>query len=66
MKTDTQASVLLYGGSLTLSSLRIGNAGKISAVLIDGKPAAFAQEGDTVFFETVTVTDKIVVVFASK
>ncbi len=66
MKTDTQASVLLYGGSLTLSSLRIGNAGKISAVLIDGKPAAFAQEGDTVFFETVTVTDKIEVVFASK
>ena len=62
-KTDSEAKIEIYGGSLTLSSLTIGKAGKISSVLMDGTPVAFTQEKDTVSFETVTVKEKIEVIF---
>ena len=62
-KTDSEAKIEIYGGSLTLSSLTIGKAGKINSVLMDGTPVAFTREKDTVSFETVTVKEKIEVVF---
>ena len=64
VKTESEAMIALYGGSLTLSSLTLGGAGKISAVLVDGKPVAFVQKNNDVSFETVTVADRIQVVFS--
>ena len=62
-KTVSEAKIEIYGGSLTLSSLTIGKAGKINSVLMDGLPVAFTQEKDAVSFETVTVTKKIEIIF---
>ena len=64
IKTDAGASVEIYAGSLTLSSLTLGGVDNVRSVLIDGRTVPFTQENDTVYFETVTFTDKIEIVSA--
>ncbi len=64
IRTKNKATVEIYDGSLTLSSLKLGGIGKVNAVLIDGTSVGFTQKDDTVSFETMTFTDKIEVEFS--
>ena len=61
-RTKSKNTVEIYGGTLTLSSLTLGGIGEVSAVLIDGISVAFTKENDTLYFETMTATDKIEVI----
>lgn len=59
VRTEKEAVVEIYGGSLTLSALTLGGIGKVSDVLIDGKEVSFAQDGDTVRFDETVCTGEI-------
>lgn len=48
--------ISLLSGSLALSSVTLGGAGRIKRVEIDGKPVAFRQIGDTVSFDKAVTT----------
>jgi len=50
---------ILRDGALTLSSVKLGNADKISSVIADGASVKFTQNGNLVCFERLTVKDKI-------
>lgn len=56
--------ILLYGGSLTLQSLKLGGCAEAQAIFVDGNPVpGFRQAGDTLCFESVTATKTIEIYF---
>lgn len=52
--------ILLHGGTLTLSSLRPGLSTPVHAVLADGQPCAFRQEGDLLHFAPLTLSHELI------
>jgi len=58
-QNDGASSIILRDGALTLSSVKLGNADKISSVIADGASVKFTQNGNLVCFERLTVKDKI-------
>ena len=61
-RTEGEAVLDIYEGSLTLSALTVGGIGKVSAVLIDGREVSFVQDGDTVRFDETVCNAKIRIV----
>lgn len=49
------------GGKLNLSSISMKELGNAEALTADGMPVAFAQSGDTLTFEKITVTECLTV-----
>ena len=62
VRTEKEAVVDIYEGSLTLSVLTVGGIGKVSTVLIDGREVSFIQDGDTVRFDETVCNAKIRIV----
>lgn len=50
-RADHSVTLSLLGGSLTLSSLRIGSQGTVREVLADGQPLPFTQTDDVIRIE---------------
>lgn len=50
-----RSTIIIRDGALPLSTVTLGNTGKIIAVRADGEAIPFAQEGKTVRFNAVTV-----------
>ena len=63
VRTDTESSVRLQGGTITLSSLTLGGAPAVKELTVDGNPIAFTREGDTFSFEAVTARESVRVKF---
>ena len=63
IKENTKTTLALYGGFLVLSSLTIGGADSVRSVFADGKEIAFTQTGDVISFETMTLTDKLEIIY---
>ena len=61
-RTEGEAVLDIYEGSLTLSALTVGGIGKVSTVLIDGREVSFVQDGDTVRFDETVCNAKIRIV----
>ncbi len=59
-RTEEKTSLSILGGSLRLSSLRLGNVGKVRRVLADGQPVEFTQEGEMIRFGFVTFQRSLV------
>ena len=58
-QTDGASRIILSDGSLTLTSVKLGNLDKVSRVIADGTAVDFVQNGDTVSFDKITVKEKI-------
>ena len=52
-------SISLLGGSLTLSSVTLGGAGRIKRAEADGKQLAFRREGSVISFDRLTVKESV-------
>jgi len=57
-KGDTH-TIRLQAGSLTLERIKLGGIGVVTQILVDGKPVPFAQNGDELQFEPITVKRSI-------
>ena len=55
------ATLSLLGGSLTLSTLRLGGIGRVSEILADGKRVGFRQTGDVLAFDQLCFERSLVV-----
>ncbi|MBQ9121423.1 MAG: hypothetical protein IJY12_03555 [Clostridia bacterium] len=51
--------ILVHGGAIALRSIRVGDMGEIRRVYVDGTEVSYRQDGDTVCFDRITVTNKI-------
>lgn len=58
-QTSKAASITLGDGSITLSSVKLGNMTSISKIIADGKEIEFDLDGNTACFEKLTVKEKI-------
>lgn len=58
-KHSGYAAIRLYGGCLQLSSALPGGLPAVSAVMTDGKPVPFRQEGKKVFFDPVCIRKEL-------
>lgn len=56
---EDASRILVKGGALTVSSVTLGNAGKLLAVRADGQAIPFAQQGKTVCFQAVKVANEL-------
>ncbi|MBR0360081.1 MAG: hypothetical protein IIX21_03100, partial [Clostridia bacterium] len=53
------ACIKILDGKIELESVTLGNMGKVTSVIADGNNIPFMQNGNTVKFDTVTVTKEI-------
>ena len=58
-QTGGVSRIILSDGSLTLTSVKLGNLDKVSKIIADGIAVDFSQNGDTVSFDKITVKEKI-------
>lgn len=58
-QADGASRIILSDGSLTLTSVKLGNLDKVSKIIADGIAIDISQNGDTVSFDKITVKEKI-------
>lgn len=58
---DGVASIKINFGSLSISSIGVGFAGKVNTLTIDGKETEFTEDNKLISFEEVKVFDEIII-----
>ena len=54
------SKIVIKDGAIELSSVKLGNIGTLKSVIADGNELTFAQDGDTVTFDAITVKSELI------